>query len=114
MWLSPIHRQYVALRDYVHFRLSNDFLVYAPFRAWRGPWNDVAQEVNNLAIAHCDAFVEIQIPGIVATGTDEERDRADEYEIPIYTIIMRPENDWGISAYMNRVTEVHDAIAKLR
>lgn len=72
MWDSLEHQAYTAFRTLVHYELSADFLVYAPHLAWRGPWNEGAQAVNNAAVAACDALVWLDIPGVVAAGTAAE------------------------------------------
>lgn len=71
-WGTRAHKVYTNQRDTIHTELSADFLVYAPYRAWRGPWNELAQKVNEHAVMLCDAMVWLHVDGVLAHGTDEE------------------------------------------
>lgn len=86
MWESPLHVAYTSFRDAVHDRLSSDFLVYAPHRAWRGPWNEVAQRVNDAAVLSCHALVYLNVPGMIAEGTRSETELAAEHGIPTFRL----------------------------
>lgn len=105
-WDSPLHKKYVIARDWLHEELSDDFLVYAPYRAWRGPWNENAQEVNDEAVRWSDVFVEIQVPGVPAVGTDAERNQAENDGIPVITLTLA---DTGNTLY-NQIQEVKNQV----
>lgn len=83
---KPIHTMFMEARDRIHFELSADFLVYAPWRAWRGPWNEIAQEVNDHAITLSDAFVWLSVDGVRAQGTADELELAKSERIPHFEI----------------------------
>lgn len=98
-WWTPgvegtrLHTLYLHQRNLVHQELSGDFLVYAPHRAWRGPWNGAAQKINDLAVITCDAFVWIQVPGVRAWGTYEELLLARDKNKPIFPLIISDDHD---------------------
>lgn len=92
MWGSPAHATYTTFRDLVHAELSADFLVYAPHRAWRGPWNEAAQRVNDHAIALSDALVWLDVPGQVADGTAAEVDLARRALVPTHRLAVDDHN----------------------
>ena len=94
-WDSLEHRTYTDMRSAVHKVLSDEFLVYAPHRAWRGPWNIVAQQINDHAVSLCDTLVAIKIPEVEATGTDEEIALAQELGIPIF--ILNMDANWHVN-----------------
>lgn len=110
-WNSTTHQQYTYVRDYAHEVFSEDFLVYAPHRAWRGPWNEVAQQVNDLAVDSCHAFVYFQIEGVVAKGTDAEWERASKASKKIIRI---PFSSFQPEDAIKRIHKTHDELLKLR
>lgn len=83
---SNIHQLYLYQRDFIHKVLSDDYLVYAPHRAWRGPWNSVAQKVNDLSVLTCHAFVWLRVDDVLAHGTDEELYLANQAGKPCFMI----------------------------
>jgi hypothetical protein len=83
------------MRETVHKVLSDEFLVYAPHRAWRGPWNSVAQQINDHSVSLCDTLVAIKVPGVEAAGTDEEITLAQELGIPIF--ILNMDANWYVN-----------------
>lgn len=109
MWNTSDHQKYTLIRDYAHDVFSEDFLVYAPHRAWRGPWNEVAQEVNDLAVRKCHVFVYLTGHGIVATGTDAELRLAQKEKKTIHEILFSTTN---VDYTMQRIRKVHELILK--
>ena len=79
---SYLYKTYSNMRDNLHEQLSKEFLVYAPHRAWRGPWDERAQALNDNVIRACDAVVYLDHPHIPAAGTSREREIAVSYKIP--------------------------------
>jgi hypothetical protein len=50
-WMSPEHLRYDEWRSKVEETcIAAGFLVYKPFTAWKGTWNEQAQAVNNEVI----------------------------------------------------------------
>lgn len=98
--------QYFNHREIAHQVLSEDFLVYSPHRAWRGPWNEVAQQVNDHALGLCHAFVYLHVPGIVASGTEAECALANELGIPVLKISTGA--FWtSLNVTMNRLHQIN-------
>jgi hypothetical protein len=87
---SYLHRLYMTQREQIHAWLSEDYLVYAAHRAWRGPWNEVAQKINDMAVLTCDAFVWLHVDGVLAHGTDEELWLAQHHGKPAFRIDIGP------------------------
>lgn len=72
-WDTPAHQRYVQWRDAVVALLVREgHLVYSPHAAWRGAWAEAAQAVNDAAIRHAHAVVNVTPPGILADGTAAE------------------------------------------
>jgi hypothetical protein len=70
---SDEYKAYAAWRDLVRAELiHNGCLVYSPHRAWSGPWHELAQRVNDLAIMESDLIVSVTPPEVEAAGTDGE------------------------------------------
>lgn len=90
-WASTLHQQFTLYRDAVFDTLSEDFLVYAPHRAWRGPWDFRAQEVNDLAVSRSDVVVVMQVANVTAYGTEQEIRLAERLVIPIIYARMNPD-----------------------
>jgi len=92
-WWTPgvrdtrICRLYLAKREEIFYALSEDYLVYAPHRAIRGPWDKRAQIINDAAVYRCDAFVNLNA-GVPMDGTKEERSIAVEFKIPIFEVFV--------------------------
>lgn len=62
------------------------YLVYRPHEAFKGPWNEKMQDVNDYILERCDAFVNMTPPslGIVALGTDHEVRQAGRLGVPVF------------------------------
>jgi hypothetical protein len=84
-WMSPEHLRYDEWRSKVEETcIAAGFLVYKPFTAWKGTWNEQAQAVNNEVIRIVDVFIDLTPPGVPSIGTEEEREHASLIGRPIY------------------------------
>lgn len=73
-WMSPEHLRYDEWRTKVEEAcIAAGFLVYKPYTAWKGTWNEQAQAVNNSVIHVIDVFIDLTPPGVPSKGTTEER-----------------------------------------
>lgn len=71
-WNSPKHEAYMAWRNELNKALVEaGHLVYRPHEAFKGAWNELAQIVNNAAIASADVLIDMN-PGVPAYGTEAE------------------------------------------
>ncbi len=71
-WHSPAHETYIAWRNELNQKLVEaGHLVYRPHEAFKGAWNELAQVVNNAAIAAADVLIDMN-PGVPAYGTAAE------------------------------------------
>jgi hypothetical protein len=92
-WKTPPHRAFMAWRDLVYDKLVEaDFLCYAPWRAWRGPWDEVAQAGNDVALRICDVMVNLRPPGVPSDGTDGEAQQIAKLGKPV---VDGPPPKWG-------------------
>jgi hypothetical protein len=83
-WNSPEHRQYVAWRDKVRQALIDaGYLTYAPYMAFKGPWDERAQAINNAVIDVADAMVVLSPDYAITEGTDWERERCERRSVPV-------------------------------
>lgn len=103
-WGSTRHGIYVAFRDMVHGDLSEEFLVYAPHRAWRGPWNEVAQRVNDSAVQSCHALVDNDADPLVRIG-----EFLDGFESDLPAMTRLPTTDHRMGWIANYHEDVGDA-----
>lgn len=76
-WGRGEHGIYLEWRSAVQAAcVKAGFLVYSPFQAWRGSWSNEAQSVNNFAIVSCDVFIDLTPKGVLADGTEAEKEFA--------------------------------------
>lgn len=67
------HKAYIAWRDYLSTQLIQDgHLVYHPYRAFGGAWDERAQIVNDVIIQTCDMALVLTPEGVPSDGTDGE------------------------------------------
>lgn len=59
------------------------FLVYKPWSAFNGPWNERLQGVNDFVLLKCDAVTLLTPPGVEAVGTGHEVGLALRNKIPV-------------------------------
>lgn len=79
-WGTTEHRKYAEWRSEVSRVLVNaEHLVYRPHEAFKGPWNENAQAVNDMAIRIADVIVNLTPPGVPSVGTDQELIEAARY-----------------------------------
>jgi len=72
-WDTQEHWLYEADRNLLSKVLVNrGYLVYRPHEAFKGPWVEAAQAVNDVAIRRADLVINITPYGIPSEGTDEE------------------------------------------
>lgn len=75
-WETPQHLAYMDWRNDINKKLVEaGHLVYRPWEAFKGAWNEVAQVVNDAAIDRCDAMVNLCPSGVPAYGTATEVER---------------------------------------
>jgi hypothetical protein len=73
-WMTPPHLRYDEWRSKVEEAcIAAGFLVYKPYTAWKGTWNEQAQLINNTVIQVVDVFLDLTPPGVPSAGTEEER-----------------------------------------
>lgn len=63
--------------------VSAGCLVYAPHTAFKGPWHEAAQQVNDAAIAAAHCLVALRMPGVEAAGTEGEVAVAERLGVPV-------------------------------
>jgi hypothetical protein len=86
-WMSPEHIRYDEWRTKVEQAcIDAGFLVYKPYTAWKGTWNEEAQVVNNAVIKVSDVFLDIRPPGTPSEGTDEEIKDAKKVGTPVLQV----------------------------
>lgn len=87
MWHSPLAVAYRKWRDILNQAfVDKGYLVYRPHEAFKGPWNEKMQTVNDYVLGHSDAFVNMTPTGydIVALGTDHETQQAVWKKVPVF------------------------------
>lgn len=71
-WGTFNHRVYQSWRDLVSRQLVEaGHLVYRPHEAFKGAWDERAQDVNRAALQRSDVVINLN-PGVPAYGTAEE------------------------------------------
>lgn len=76
-WETPDHIIYLEWRKFVNQLLVEaGHLVYRPHEAWKGAWDEVAQEVNDVAIRICDVMIYLTPRDVPAYGTVAEVEQA--------------------------------------
>jgi hypothetical protein len=80
IWGSPDHHYYTRHRDHVSRRLVEEgFLVYRPHEAFKGAWDERAQEINDFAILTADVSLVLNTDNaVLSDGTDDEMDLLDD------------------------------------
>lgn len=73
-WDSPDHVTYREWREALRVALvkSQECLVFAPWRAIQGSWDERAQAINDAGIKISDVVIDITPPGVPASGTQRE------------------------------------------
>jgi hypothetical protein len=72
-WDTPAHKAYDEWREMVSAGLVEaGYLVYRPHHAFKGPWDERAQSVNDMALRVADAVINLTPPGVPSLGTDGE------------------------------------------
>jgi hypothetical protein len=92
-------RRYFHWRDCVCTALAEHFLVYRPHEAFKGPWNEKAQRVNDTALHVADFIVSLKEDDDVALGTDHERELAESFGRPVVNA-PRPDITTSTTEYM--------------
>jgi hypothetical protein len=83
-WMSPEHLRYDDWRTQVEQALiAAGFLVYKPYTAWKGTWNEQAQFVNNVVVETVDVFLDLTPPGVPSAGTEAEVAHAELVGTPV-------------------------------
>jgi hypothetical protein len=83
-WMTPEHLRYDEWRTKVEEAcIAAGFLVYKPFTAWKGTWNEQAQAVNNAVIEVVDVFLDLTPPGVPSNGTKAELIVAENVGTPV-------------------------------
>jgi len=84
-WMSPEHLRYDEWRTKTEEAcIAASFLVYKPYTAWKGTWNEEAQAVNDTVIGVIDVFIDLTPPGVPSKGTTEERKLAKDLGVEIF------------------------------
>lgn len=84
-WMTPEHLRYDEWRIKVEEAcIAAGFLVYKPFTAWKGTWNEQAQAVNDAVIGVVDVFIDLTPPGVPSNGTTAERKLAKKLGVDIF------------------------------
>jgi hypothetical protein len=85
-WGQGEHGVYLQWRDAVETAfVKAGFLVYSPYKALRGAWTPLAQQINDRAIEVADFFFYLTPDGVPDEGTQEELAHAAEVgTIPYY------------------------------
>jgi hypothetical protein len=58
--------------DLQNFLVEHGILVYSPHNAFKGPWDERMQEINDWVVRHVDVLINMQPPGIPIRGTAVE------------------------------------------
>lgn len=82
-----IHRDKV--RDTL---VRHNFLVYSPHGAFKGPWNERMQGLNDYALERSDVVINMSPPHIPGKGTAHETAYAIELGIPV--VMWAPKDDF--------------------
>ena len=70
---SDAHLDYLAWRDYLDAALVEaGHLVYRPHKAFKGPWDENAQAVNEMAVRLVDVMFDLRPEGVPSAGTAME------------------------------------------
>lgn len=78
-WMSPEHIRYDEWRTKVEeAMIAAGFLVYKPYTAFKGTWNEEAQRINNAVISIADVLLVLTPDGVPSEGTDEEIEHAEQ------------------------------------
>lgn len=86
-WMSPEHLRYDEWRTKVEEAcIAAGFLVYKPYTAWKGTWNEQAQAINNEVIRVVDVFIDLSPKGVPSEGTKQEKMLAKGLKIQIVEI----------------------------
>lgn len=95
-WNSIEHRTYCAWRDQVRAALIDEgYLTYAPWMAFKGTWDERAQLINNEALRMSDAFVILSPDYAITEGTDQERNVAKVWDVPVIEAPPPPDRGAG-------------------
>jgi hypothetical protein len=115
-WMSPEHIRYDEWRTKVEEACTAaGFLVFKPYTAWKGTWNEEAQEVNNTVIKVVDIFLNLCPDGVPSEGTDEEINEADRVGTPVlhYPPCFDPRDDdfdlRNLVTYLTQLADVKNA-----
>lgn len=65
------------------FLVEQQYLVYRPHQAFKGPWDERAQVFNDAMLQIADIVVNMRPEGIPGKGTDHELAMAEKAGIPI-------------------------------
>jgi hypothetical protein len=80
---TPEAKMYRAWRESLCLGLVNaDYLVYRPWDAFKGPWNEKFQGVNDFVLVKSDLVIEMTPRDVIAHGTAHELELALSKEIP--------------------------------
>ena len=105
-WMTSEHFRYDEWRSKVEDAcIAAGFLVYKPYTAWKGTWNEEAQELNDAVIRVIDVFIDMSPPGVPSKGTAEEKILAKELGTQI--VEVGPPAIWADDdEVLNDLTEV--------
>jgi len=108
-WGTGRHAEYLQWRDAVEAAfVQAGFLVYMPYKAWRGSWHEHAQQVNDAAIEIADIFVYLTPPGIPDEGTQEEVAYAQELAVPVF--YLPPSTTGHIEKTIESIKKTQDGL----
>lgn len=118
-WHTHEHYKYLLWREQIQRALIEaGHLVYMPWGAFKGAWDEKAQKVNDTALLLCDAVVYLTPPGVPAYGTDAEVVVAQEAGIPVFWAppgdlsdvfaVITPLDDPYGSVHRKSYTKEHD------
>lgn len=107
---GPEHRAYDAARSAVAAALVDaGNLVYAPHVAFKGPWHESAQQVNDAAIAAAHCLIALRVSGVSADGTAAEVAAANRFGTPGVWIDADGDDPAG-----KAVAAVAEVVARIR
>jgi len=90
--LEAVH--YRAHREYVSQCLVEaGYLVYRPWDAFKGSWNERMQDVNDFVLLKSDIVIDMTPPGVEAIGTAHEVGTALRNIIPVRGFPPMPNDD---------------------
>jgi hypothetical protein len=84
---SDLAKTYRAWRNLLNDTFVwKNYLVYRPHEAFKGPWNEAMQGVNDYVLERSHAFVNMTPTGygVVALGTDHETRQAVNFGVPVF------------------------------